>query len=150
MAKLKLHIHEFFEISLVLVWSTTASKRKEMKKAVSRLPIRKSGRTKPTSSSSSKASSGSLKRTGLRVPRVSLRGVAKRVIRKTSSVKTLKRRGSSGATATRIEREKAAKTSSKESRKSNKSKNYENKKVGDRKLRTTKPRLNVETDLGKR
>ena len=149
MAKLKLHIHEFFEISLVLVWSTTASKRKEMKKAVSRLPIRKSGRTKPTSSSSSKASSGSLKRTGLRVPRVSLRGVAKRVIRKTSSVKTLKRRGSSGATATRIEREKAAKTSSKESRKSNKSKNYENKKVGDRKLRTTKPRLNVETDLGK-
>ena len=68
MAKLKLHIHEFFEISLVLVWSTTASKRKEMKKAVSRLPIRKSGRTKPTSSSSSKASSGSLKRTGLRVP----------------------------------------------------------------------------------
>ena len=149
MAKLKLHTHEFFEISLVLVWSTTASKRKEMKKAVSRLPTRKSGRTKPTSSSSSKTSSGSLKRTGLRVPRVSLRGVAKRVIRKTSSVKTLKRRGASGATATRIEKEKAAKTSSKESRKINKSKNYENnKKVGDKKLRTKKPRLNVETDLG--
>ena len=150
MAKLKLHTHEFSGVSPKLVTTILAGKLKEMKKAASRLPTRKSGRAKSTLSSSSKTSSGSLKRTGLRVPRVSLRGVAKRVVRKISSVNALKQRGASSATASRIERGKAARASRNGSRKSSKSKNYGNNTeiVGDKKLVKKKPRLNVETELG--